>query len=151
MVSTVESAGSIELLAPLAGWVLPLAEVPDPVFAGGMAGEGVAIDPTSELLCAPCDGRVVLMGAARHALTLRTVAGDVLMHLGIDTVRFAGAGFALRVRDGEAVRAGQPLLAFDLDAIARGAPSAVTPIVLVPPAAGRILRRRGGEHVQAGE
>ncbi|MFO1468715.1 MAG: phosphoenolpyruvate--protein phosphotransferase, partial [Steroidobacteraceae bacterium] len=146
-----ESADSIELLAPLAGWVLPLAEVPDPVFAGGLAGQGLAIDPTSELLCAPCDGRVVLMGAARHALTLRTAAGDVLMHVGIDTVRLSGAGFELCVRDGEAVRAGQALLAFDLDAVVCGAPSAVTPIVLVPPAAGRILRRRSGERVQTGE
>ncbi|MBS0397184.1 MAG: phosphoenolpyruvate--protein phosphotransferase [Proteobacteria bacterium] len=151
MTSTVEFAGSIELLAPLAGWVQPLAEVPDAVFAGGMAGEGLAIDPTSELLCAPCDGRVVLMGAARHALTLRTAVGDVLMHVGIDTVRLGGAGFELRVRDGEAVRAGQPLLAFDLDAVVCGAPSAITPIVLVPPAAGHILRQRAGEHVQAGE
>ncbi|MFO1402720.1 MAG: phosphoenolpyruvate--protein phosphotransferase [Steroidobacteraceae bacterium] len=151
MTGTEGNAQGIELLAPLAGWVLPLAEVPDPVFAGGMAGEGLAIDPTGELLCAPCDGRVVLMGAARHALTLRSAAGDVLMHVGIDTVRMAGAGFELRVRDGEAVRAGQPLLAFDLDAIVRGGLSAATPIVLVPPAARRILRRRAGERVQAGE
>jgi glucose-specific phosphotransferase system IIA component len=94
----------MELVAPLDGWVLPLAEVPDPVFAAAMAGDGVAIDPTGESLHAPCDGVVVLMGGARHALTLRSRAGDILLHVGIDTVRLAGAGFQRRVRDGETVR-----------------------------------------------
>src|SRR5882757_3052943 len=83
---------SIELVAPLAGWVLPLAEVPDPVFAGGMAGDGIAIDPTGESLHAPCDGVIALVGGNRHALTLKSRAGDVLIHIGIDTVRLAGAG-----------------------------------------------------------
>ena len=141
----------LRLLAPLAGWALPLAEVPDPVFAGGMAGDGVAIDPTGSVLHAPCDGTVVLMGAARHALTLRSVAGDVLLHAGIDTVSLGGEGFVLRVRDGEAVRAGQPLLEFDLDAIVRRAPSAITPVLLVGGGPGQVVRRQAGRRVAVGD
>ena len=141
----------IELLAPLAGWVLPLTEVPDPVFAAAMAGDGVAIDPTSETLHAPCDGDVVLMGAATHALTLRSRAGDVLIHVGIDTVQLGGAGFRLRVRDGEIVQAGQALLDFDLDAIVRRAPSAITPVLLAGTRVGRIIRPQVGQRVAVGD
>ncbi len=130
----------IRLQAPLAGWALPLTEVPDPVFAQRMAGDGVAIDPTGSVLHAPCDGEVVPMQGASHALTLRTVEGaDVLLHLGIDTVQLAGAGFTPLVRAGDKVRAGQELLRFDLDLIARRARSAVTPILL---ASEGIIRRR---------
>jgi phosphoenolpyruvate-protein phosphotransferase len=141
----------LQLVAPLAGWVLPLAEIPDQVFAGAMAGDGVAIDPTGNVLHAPCDGVVVLMGAARHALTVRSAGGDVLVHVGIDTVELGGAGFMLRVRDGEAVRAGQPLLDFDLDVIVRRAPSAITPVLLVGARAGQILQRRTARRVSVGD
>lgn len=144
-------ADPVHVLAPLAGWVLPLAEVPDPAFADGLAGDGVAIDPVGAVLHAPCDGVVALLGNARHALTLRSQAGDVLMHVGIDTVRFDGAGFELRVHDGRLVRAGEPLLGFDLDAIVRGARSAVTPVVLAGPGGGRILRRNTGMRVRVGD
>ena len=141
----------LQLLAPLAGWVLPLAEVPDPVFAGGLAGDGVAIDPTGETLHAPCDGSVLLMAHNRHALTLRSRAGDVLIHVGIDTVQLAGEGFELCVGNGEQVVAGQNLLRFDLDLIARRAPSAVTPVVLAGVRPGRIARRHEGGRIAVGD
>ncbi len=148
---TATSDQPFELVAPLAGWVLPLAEVPDPVFAAATAGDGVAIDPVGESLHAPCDGIVVLMGTNRHALTLKTRGGDVLLHVGIDTVQLAGAGFELYVRNGEAVRSGQMLMAFDLDVIVRGAPSAVSPILLTGQHAGRIIRRQSARRVAVGD
>jgi phosphoenolpyruvate-protein phosphotransferase len=141
----------LQLLAPLSGWVLPLAEIPDAVFAGGMVGDGVAIDPTGDSLHAPCDGVVVLMGSARHALTLRTRTGDLLMHVGIDTVAMGGAGFTLRVRDGEQVRAGALLLEFDLDEIVRRAPSAITPVLLVGARTGQVSGRRLARRVSVGD
>ena len=64
-------AGTLTLLAPLAGWSAPLDEAPDEVFAGRMLGDGVAIDPTGGTLHAPCDGEIVLLPASRHAVTLR--------------------------------------------------------------------------------
>jgi multiphosphoryl transfer protein len=151
MAVTATSDQTFELVAPLAGWVLPLSQVPDPVFAGGMAGDGVAIDPIGESLHAPCDGVIALMGGNRHALTLKSRAGDVLIHVGIDTVQMAGAGFALRVRDGQEVHAGQALLDFDLDLIVRSAPSAATPILLTGQHPGRIIRRQSGRRVAVGD
>ena len=130
----------LKLASPLAGWCMPLAEVPDPVFAGAMAGDGIAVDPTEGMLHAPCDGEIVSMQGARHAVTVRSDAGiDVLMHVGIDTVSLKGAGFDLRVAPGDRVKRGAPLLAFDLDKLARTAPSLVTPIVLASP--GSVIAR----------
>ena len=149
--SSTNSRGLIELLAPLPGWTMPLAEVPDPVFGQGLAGDGLAIDPTGEVLHAPCDGEVVLPGAARHALSIRAACGEVLLHVGIDTVRMGGEGFRVLVQGGERVRAGQPLLEFDLALIARRAPSAITPIVLAGQGVARIRERVTGRSVAVGE
>jgi len=151
MANVITSEQTLELYAPLAGWVLPLGEVPDPVFAGAMAGDGVAIDPTGDSLHAPCDGVIALPGGGTHALTLRARGGDILMHVGIDTVKLAGAGFTLLVRDGQSVHSGQALLKFDLDAIVRAAPSAITPILLANPTASRIVRRQTRRRVAVGD
>ncbi|MGC1456723.1 MAG: glucose PTS transporter subunit IIA, partial [Steroidobacteraceae bacterium] len=144
-------SGLIQLLAPLAGYVLGLEEVPDPVFAQGLAGDGVAIDPTGEVLFAPAAGTVVLMPAGRHALTLRMPGAELLMHVGIDTVQLGDRGFELLVRDGEQVIAGAPLLKFSLDVIARGARSAVTPVVLSPTDGASITRRITGRVLAPGD
>ena len=141
----------LTLYAPLEGFVLPLTEVPDPVFSEGLAGDGLAIDPTGEVLHAPCDGAVVLLPAGRHALSLRAQGAEILLHVGIDTVGLAGRGFELLVEDGAAVVAGQPLLRFNLDVIARGARSAVTPVLLTGPAGAAIEQRLVGRAVAVGE
>ncbi|KQT34637.1 hypothetical protein ASG29_00200 [Sphingomonas sp. Leaf412] len=124
--------GSITLVAPLDGWAGPVSAVPDPVFAGGMMGPGIAIDPTGDTLHAPCDATVVGMHEAGHAVTLRTGQGaDLLLHIGIDSVALAGEGFRPLVDSGAAVVAGQPLIAFDLDLIVRRAAAATTPVLLI--------------------
>ena len=133
--------------APLEGWAMPLAEVPDEVFAAAMAGDGVAIDPTGDTVCAPFDGEIVPVGAARHAVTVRSASGvEVLVHVGIDTVALAGAGFEWLAHPGDRVVAGTPLLRFDLDAVARRAKSLATPIVLAGGGiiGARIANRRVG-------
>ena len=140
----------MRVAAPLAGWVLPLAEVPDEVFAAGMAGDGVAIDPTGDVVCAPFDGEIVPVGDARHAVTVRGSDGvEVLVHVGIDTVALGGAGFELLVEPGQRVAAGARLLRFDLDAVARKAKSLVTPVVLS--ASGTVLRRVTNRLVAQGD
>ena len=144
-------SATVQLVAPLAGYVLALSEVPDPVFAQGLAGDGLAIDPTGEVLFAPCDGEVALLPAGRHALALRVAGAEVLMHVGIDTVQLADRGFELLVADGDRVVAGQPLLNLSLDVIARGARSAVTPIVLSPNTAVSITHRVAGRVVAPGD
>ena len=119
------------LRAPFAGWCAPLAEIPDAAFAQGMLGDGVGLDPTGNELRSPCDGEVISVAAARHALALRADSGaEILVHVGIDTVGLAGEGFNVHVRKGDRVRTGDLLLTFDLDLLAHKVPSLMTPIIV---------------------
>ncbi|CAO3426489.1 phosphoenolpyruvate--protein phosphotransferase [Azospirillum endophyticum] len=123
---------AITLAAPLAGWAMPLAEVPDPAFAQGLVGTGMAIDPTVNELRSPCDGTVLSVHRARHACTVRTASGaEVLLHLGVDTVGLNGEGFTAHVRDGQAVRTGDRLISFDMDLVGSRALSLVSMMVVV--------------------
>ena len=142
----------ITLLAPLAGWSTPLEEVPDEVFAARLLGDGVAIDPTAGILHAPCDGEVVVIAASRHALTLRTPGGcEVLLHVGIDTVGLAGEGFEVHAGLGSRVRAGDKLLSFDLDLVARRAKSLLTPVIVPAECGFRVLRQSLDRAVAVGD
>lgn len=121
----------VRLAAPLAGWLLPLADVPDPVFSGKVLGDGFAIDPTTPTLTAPFDGTVISIHRARHAVTLRATNGaEVLMHIGLDTVALKGEGFTAHVKDGDAVKAGDPLVTFDMDVMAQLVRSLVVPVIV---------------------
>src|SRR3954471_22740720 len=106
---------TLQLIAPLSGQVWPLERIPDPVFAQKMVGDGLSIDPTDAVLLAPCDGEVIALHAAGHAVTLRSAEGaEVLLHIGIDTVALKGEGFRSKVKIGDRVKAGAPLIEFDL-------------------------------------
>src|SRR5215469_15423402 len=121
----------LQILSPLSGQIWPLERVPDPVFAQKMVGDGLSIDPTDALLVAPCDGEVASLHAAGHAVTLRTPEGiELLMHVGIDTVTLEGEGFIPRVKPGDKVQTGAPLIQFDLDFLATHAKSLLTQIVV---------------------
>lgn len=137
------------LLAPLSGLVLPLAEVPDAVFAGGTVGEGVAIDPTAGEVLAPCAARVVTVHRAGHAVTLDADGIELLIHVGIETVRLGGVGFTPLVTAGARVEAGTPLLRVDLDTVARRARTLISP-VLVTGGGTAITSLAVGTHVVAG-
>src|ERR1700674_949646 len=140
-----------KIIAPFDGWGAPLEEVPDPVFAGRMLGDGLAIDPTSGILTAPCDGEIMTLPASGHAVSLRTLQGvDVLIHIGVDTVQLAGRGFDARVKPGVRVKAGDELIRFDLDIVARGAKSLMTPIVVTSDGFALQKRRPAGS-VRAGD
>ena len=76
----------VSLVAPITGVLVPIEQVPDPVFAQKMVGEGISIDPLSNVLVAPCDGEVFHIHPAKHALTIRSAEGlEVLTHIGLDT------------------------------------------------------------------
>jgi len=121
----------IGLLAPLSGILVPLERVPDPVFAQRTVGDGVSIDPTSCEVLAPAAGLVTLLHRAAHALAITTDEGvEVLVHIGVDTVGLNGKGFTARVSQGDRVAAGQPLISFDADLIARSAPSLLTQVLV---------------------
>lgn len=122
---------SLTLVSPVAGRVVPLEEVPDPVFAGGMAGRGVAVEPTGDQLVSPVRGRVLTIFPGGHAMGLVTPEGvEVLLHVGVDTVKLNGAGFAIGVREGDEVEPGTPLGRFDRRAIEASGRSTVTPLLV---------------------
>ncbi len=142
----------LTLLCPLAGWIAPLDEAPDPVFAEKMMGDGVLIDPTGSTLHAPCDGEVVSVHHTKHAATIRAANGaEILMHIGLETVALRGEGFTVHVRDGQQVRAGDPLISFDLDYLALNASSLVTPIILANSDLFAIVNRHDNRVLAVGE
>lgn len=125
------AANLLKLYSPLRGWCASLDETPDEVFAQRFLGDGVAIDPTGDTLHSPCDGEIVSLATSRHAVAIRADNGaEILLHVGIDTVALGGNGFESLVQPGARVSRGQPLLKFDLDVLARGAKSLITPMLI---------------------
>jgi multiphosphoryl transfer protein len=146
-------AGHIVLIAPLSGPVVLLADVPDPVFSGGMFGDGIGVDPLEGKLVAPCDGVVSHIARTGHAATIVTPEGaEVLLHIGIDTVALNGKGFAPMVEQGAQVRAGDVLIEFDQDIVACSAPSLVSVVAIANSDAFEIVERSSaGGTLKAGE
>lgn len=125
-------ATTLRLRQPVAGRVVPLAEVPDPMFAQGTMGPGVAVDPTGDTIVAPADGTVASVFPTGHAIGLALDDGtELLIHVGIDTVSLKGDGFETLVAAGDAVTAGTPLLRFDAAKIRAAGLSAVTPVIVL--------------------
>jgi phosphocarrier protein FPr/phosphocarrier protein len=152
MRATEPPPGGLLLLSPLSGWSTPLEEIPDPVFAGRMLGDGLAVDPTGDTLHAPCDGEIIALPESKHAVTLRADGGaEILMHIGIDTVGLGGAGFEAHVRQGRRVAAGERLINFDLDLIARGAKSLLTPILVMEGCGFTVVRRIENREIAVGD
>ena len=119
------------LSACMNGTVVPLAEVKDEAFASGALGDGIAIEPTDGELVAPADGEISSTFDTHHAVGMTTVDGtELLMHIGIDTVKLGGKHFTYLVNEGDKVKKGQPLIRFDLEAIrAEGYPT-TTPLIV---------------------
>jgi phosphocarrier protein FPr/phosphocarrier protein len=141
---------NLTLVAPIKGWVAPLDEVPDPVFAERILGDGLAIDPTDAMVHAPCDA--VVIAVARHAVTLRAANGaEILIHVGLETVALHGQGFVCHVREGQTVRTGESLISFDLDFLATKAKSLISPVVITNGEAFAIVRRSSDRETGLGE
>jgi multiphosphoryl transfer protein len=128
--STGAHGGSLSIVAPLSGVIVPLERVPDPAFAQHLVGDGLSIDPMSDRVLAPCNARVLQVHRANHAVTLFTHGLEIIIHVGLDTVNLKGEGFTALVRAGDVVRLGEPLLAFDADVVARRARSLLTQVLV---------------------
>jgi len=142
----------LDLVSPLTGRVLPLKEAPDPAFASGVLGDGIAIDPTVGELRAPCDGIVLSPHASGHALTVKADCGaEILMHIGIETVMLNGYGFAVHVKEGTRVAAGQLLVSFDIRKIAKMVPSMISMIIIANSDKFRIAYSKAARETVLGE
>ncbi|MDL5351862.1 beta-glucoside-specific PTS transporter subunit IIABC [Microbacterium sp. zg-YB36] len=121
----------VAVLSPLDGTAVPLSQVPDAAFAEGGLGQGVAVIPRSGAVYAPFDAVVVAAFPTGHAVGLRHDDGaELLIHIGIDTVKLGGQHFSLKVTSGQEVKAGDLLVEFDLDAIAAAGYDLTTPVVV---------------------
>ena len=119
------------LAACLTGTVVPLAEVKDEAFASGALGDGIAIEPTDGELVAPADGEISSTFETHHAVGMTTVDGaELLMHIGIDTVKLGGKHFTYLVNEGDKVKKGQPLIRFELEAIKAEGYPVTTPLIV---------------------
>ncbi len=142
----------MEVLAPVSGQAVPLGEVPDEVFAEGMAGEGGAIVPgASGEAVAPVSGALVKLFEGGHAFGIETDEGvELIVHVGLDTIEMRGAGFEKLAAEGDRVEAGQPIVRFDLDEIKDAGYDPVTPVVVTNAEDHPVSNLRTGE-VSAGE
>lgn len=121
----------VQIHSPVSGKVVPLEEVPDPVFAEKMMGEGIAIVPTDSMIVAPFDGEIVQIPDTKHAVGMRDEEGnEVLIHIGLETVELKGEGFTPKVQPGDQVTLGQPLIEIDLEYLRENAQNMITPIVV---------------------
>lgn len=120
-----------KFVAPVDGKVIALSQVPDPVFAEKMAGDGIAIDTTGDTIVAPCDGELTLVFQTNHAFALTLKDGvEVLVHIGIDTVSLNGEGFQRLVEPGNVVKAGTPIIKINREVITSKGISLITPVLI---------------------
>jgi sugar PTS system EIIA component len=126
-----ETPASINVHSPLSGKMLSLDEVPDPVFSQKMMGDGIAIDPAEGKVVSPVDGEIVQVFPTKHAVGIKAKNGaELLIHIGLETVSLNGEGFEAHVSEGKKVKAGDPLVTFDMDLVKEKAKSTITPVIL---------------------
>lgn len=134
---------------PIQGKIIPLSEVPDEVFAKEMMGPGFAILPTGNVLYSPVDGRVVSVFPTKHAIGIETDTGiEILIHVGLDTVKLDGEGFELFVEQGQLVQRGDKLLKLDLKFLDANAPSLATPVIFTNLTDQKVIVLKDGDQAQ---
>lgn len=125
------SAEKKQILAPVAGRVIPMKDVADPTFSQEILGKGVAIVPTEGKFVAPVSGEVVVMFETKHAVSIRTDDGtELIVHIGLDTVNLRGQYYKAYVKQGDRVKAGDLLVEADLEKIKAAGYDVTTPVII---------------------
>ena len=120
-----------DFYAPMAGKAVPITEVPDPTFAEGMLGNGIAIEPSEGKVYAPCDATVDMMFTTGHAVSLVADNGaEILIHVGLETVGLEGKPFTVHVANGDKVKKGQLMIEVDLEAVKAAGLPTITPMLV---------------------
>lgn len=141
-----------EILSPVSGKVVDLSQVPDEVFSQKLAGDGVAIEPTSNEIVAPADGVLTLIFNTNHAFALTLKNGvELLIHIGIDTVALNGKGFTRLAEQGTKVKAGTPIVRVDKDFIEKSGYSLVTLALITNTEIVKDINGAIGENAEAGK
>lgn len=146
-----KSGGEI-ISAPLHGLAVDSLEVNDPTFREEMLGKAMAIRPGEGKVYAPVDGEVVVLMESKHAVSITSRRGaDILIHIGLDTVKLGGRHFTACVREGDWVKRGDLLLEFDLEAIAAAGYDLISPVIICNTEDYREILRFTGREVRAGD
>ncbi|MDT8717292.1 PTS glucose transporter subunit IIA [Clostridium sp. 19966] len=120
-----------KILAPVSGKIIRLSEVPDEIFAEKMAGDGIAIECKDDVVLAPADGEINLIFNTNHAFgMLLDNKIEILVHIGLDTIKLGGEGFKRLVQEGEIVKAGDPIIKFDREFVLSRNCSIITPVLI---------------------
>ncbi|MBB1382494.1 PTS glucose transporter subunit IIA [Shewanella sp. SR41-2] len=123
--------GGIAIYAPVSGDIVAIEKVPDVVFAEKIVGDGIAIDPKGEFIVAPIDGTIGKIFETNHAFSIESPQGlELFVHFGVGTVELRGNGFKRLAEEGQQVKAGEPILSFDLAYLRGNVDSLLTPVVL---------------------
>ncbi|HLS36489.1 MAG TPA: PTS glucose transporter subunit IIA [Bacillota bacterium] len=126
-----EKSKELQIVAPLNGQIVPLQDVPDPVFGQKMMGEGIAIIPKDGKVVSPVHGKIIQIPNSKHAVGIEAEDGsEILIHVGLETVALKGEGFEGKVSAGDDISVGDPLIEFDLEYIKEHADHSITPIVI---------------------
>ena len=126
-----EKVNANGIYAPVAGKAVPITEVPDPTFAEGMLGNGIAIIPTDGKVYAPCNATVDMMFNTGHAVSLVAANGaEILIHVGLETVGLEGKPFTIHVKSGDTVKKGDLLMEADLEMIKAAGLNTITPVLV---------------------
>lgn len=122
---------NIEILNPISGNIIDLENVSDEVFSGRILGDGFAIEPIDDKVYSPVDGEIRVIFPTLHAIVIETFEGlEVLIHIGIDTVKLNGEGFKSYVEIGKTVKKGELLVSFNKESILKSGKSLVTPVII---------------------
>ena len=140
------------LLAPVSGKVIPLSEVRDEAFAGGILGQGAAVIPENGEICAPCDGVISVMYPTGHAVGIKSdIGAEILIHVGMDTVTLNGSCFDVKVKAGDHVKAGQLLVRANIEGIKKEGLDITTPVIVANTADYMQIKTVAEESVKSGE
>ena len=147
-----EQPVGIIISSPMTGIAAKLSTAPDEAFAAGMMGQGAIVIPKDPIVRAPEDGEVSFVFDTKHALGFVTDTGiELLIHVGIDTVKLNGQGFEVFVQNGQKVKKGEPLLRLDLEYLTENAPSLASPVVCTELTENQKVRLLKEGEIQAGE
>lgn len=140
------------LLAPVSGKVIPLSEVRDEAFAGGILGQGAAVIPENGEICAPCDGVISVMYPTGHAVGIKSdIGAEILIHVGMDTVTLNGSCFDVKVKAGDHVKAGQLLVRANIEGIKKEGLDITTPVIVANTADYMQIKMAAEKSVKRGE
>ncbi len=153
MVATGETTGhEVEVSSPVDGELVELSAIDDQVFSSGVMGPGFAVRPSGDVICAPANGSVTMIFKTKHAIGITTEEGvELLIHIGLDTVKFDGQGFEALVSQGDTVKAGQPLIKVDRAFFAKHDVCLDTPVIVSNPAAIQSVKLTEPRAVKTGE